>query len=101
MSKKQSRDEIIKELGDKWTAARAAAFMVIRGDRRFLGMNDLRDPMIDRAAFIACTGEAPGDPALARILTAPNRDANFARMVDDLISLAAGAAREALRKAAA
>lgn len=79
----------------KWPVAVGAAILVVRSVFRFVGLDKIREPVIERAALLACTGEYPASKPLAKIaLDSPE----LARELNALIDKAAQAAREALAK---
>ena len=95
----KAEEAFIKDAGPRWHKALAAAAMHIRSDRRFVGLDKIREPAIHRAALLALGGEFPS-PALARIAEESKYQDGFMKSLDALIDEAAKLAREAAARKA-
>jgi len=92
-----SKTEFIKLNAERYAKAAEVAARVILMDNRFIGLDGLRKPCIERAALIALgMPNFPNKPLADIAVTDPE----LSRELNTLIERAAGAAKEKIEQAA-
>jgi hypothetical protein len=86
----------IKEKGPLWNKAMIAATFHIRSDRRFVGLDKIREPAILEATFKAF-GRDTTNPTLARMIVSEGANSETVKAIDNLIAEATDAAKKAIK----